>query len=224
MPNPIYSLFGKSPVKPLQKHMAKAQACVAQLEPFFDAVISKDWDKANSIYNEIDQLESKADAIKTKLRLNLPKGLFSSMSRRDLLGVLNMQDNIADKAKDIAGLILGRQMDLPESIALSMKEFVVRGIDASSQAEKVVNELDELVETGFRGAQVKLVNNMIETLGKIESDTDAIQIEVRAKLFAVEKDLPPVDVMFLYRIIEWIGDLGDIAQSVGSRLQLMLAK
>jgi hypothetical protein len=30
--------------------------------------------------------------------------------------------------------------------------------------------------------------------------------------------------MFLYRIIDWIGDLGDLAQRVGSRLELMLAR
>jgi predicted phosphate transport protein (TIGR00153 family) len=224
MSNPIYSLFGKSPVKPLQKHMAKAQACVSQLVPFFDAVVAEDWQKAGEIHDEICNLENKADDLKVKLRLNLPSGLFMSMSRRDLLEVLNMQDKIANKTKDISGLILGRKMYFPESISDPIKEFVARCVDASNQAEKVVNELDELVETGFRGAEVKLVKDMIHTLDRIESDTDTIQVDVRAKLFAIEKELPPVDVMFLYRIIEWIGDLGDIAQRVGSRLQLMLAK
>lgn len=224
MVNAIYSLFGKSPVKPLQKHMAKAQACVTQLIPFFEAVFANDWERANAIHNEIRQLEGKADDLKVKLRLNLPKGMFMSMSRRDLLEILNMQDKIANKTKDISGLILGRKMQIPELIQEPFRIFVSRSVDASNQAEKVVNELDELVETGFRGAEVKIVKNMLETLDTIESDTDAIQVDVRAKLFAVEKDLPPVDVMFLYRIIEWLGDLGDIAQRVGSRLQLMLAK
>lgn len=224
MSNPIYNLFGISPVKPLQQHMAKVQACVAQLMPFFDAAIAGDWDKASQLYDEICQLENAADELKVELRLNLPKGLFMSMSRRDLLEVLAMQDKIANKSKDIAGLILGRKMMIPQAIAASVQEFVSRCIDTSSQAEKVVNELDELVETGFRGAEAKLVNDMIRTLGEIESDTDQIQIDVRARLFEIEKTLLPVDVMFLYRIIEWIGDLGDIAQRVGSRLQLMLAR
>ncbi|HBP75141.1 MAG TPA: phosphate transport regulator, partial [Alcanivorax sp.] len=37
-------------------------------------------------------------------------------------------------------------------------------------------------------------------------------------------ELPPVDVIFLYKIIEWIGDLADRAQKVGGRLQLLLAR
>ena len=47
---------------------------------------------------------------------------------------------------------------------------------------------------------------------------------MRGKVFEMEKDLPPVDVMFIYRVIEWIGDLADLAQRVGSRLEIMLAR
>ena len=43
-------------------------------------------------------------------------------------------------------------------------------------------------------------------------------------VFAIERDLPPIDAMFLYRILDWTGDIGDRAQRVGSRLQLMLAR
>jgi len=97
-------------------------------------------------------------------------------------------------------------------------------VDACKQAHKIIDELDELVETGFSGTEVDRVQEMIKELDRIEKDTDVIQIRIRAKLFEIERDLPPVDVMFLYRIIDWTGDLGDRAQRVGSRLQIMLAK
>ena len=41
---------------------------------------------------------------------------------------------------------------------------------------------------------------------------------------ALEVELPPVDVIFLYQIIDWVGDLADRAQRVGSRLQLLVAR
>ncbi|MDH5408268.1 MAG: DUF47 family protein, partial [Gammaproteobacteria bacterium] len=69
-----------------------------------------------------------------------------------------------------------------------------------------------------------LVHEMIKKLDEIESDTDKIQIKIRAELFKVEKDLPPIDVMFMYKILDWIGDLGDLSQRVGSRLELLLAR
>ncbi len=222
--NPIVNLFGTSPVRPLQKHMAKVVECVSQLEPLFDAVLADNRAAVNEVQERIVALEHDADDLKHDLRLHLPRSLFLPVERRDLLEVLTMQDNIANRAKDIAGLIRGRRMSLPADVGPRFKDFVKRGIDACLQAQKAVNELDELVETGFRGAEVALVQDLINELDRIETDTDTIQVEVRAKVFAIERDLPPIDAMFLYRVIDWTGDIGDRAQRVGSRLQLMLAR
>lgn len=220
----IFSMFGASPVRPLQRHMAEVQSCVVELLPFFEAVLANDWAGAAQVQKRIVELEDKADKLKRDLRLHLPSGWLMAMSRRDLLEVLSVQDRIANKAKDIAGLILGRKMAFPPNAAPLMRDFVRRCIDASAQAQTAINELDELVETGFHGREVQLVQAMVTELSRIEQDTDNIQVEVRALLFQQEKDLPPIDVMFMYRIIEWIGDLADLAQRVGSRLELMLAR
>ena len=220
----IVNLFGTSPVRPLQKHMEKVVECVSQLEPLFDAVVANDTVAVDRIQERIVALEHDADDLKHDLRLNLPRSLFLPVERRDLLEVLTMQDKIANRAKDIAGIIRGRRMAFPADIGPLFKDFVKRCIDACLQAQKTVNELDELVETGFRGAEVELVQNLISELDQIETDTDTIQVEVRTKVFAIERDLPPIDVMFLYRVIDWTGDIGDRAQRVGSRLQLMLAR
>lgn len=220
----ISSLFGSSPVRPLQTHMASVQECIVELVPFFEAALQEDWKDAKAQQKKIAKLEGEADKLKRKLRLHLPKSLFMPVSRRDLLEVLTMQDKIANKAKDIAGIIIGRKMTFPDTMHEKLVNFVSRSIDASKQAQKAINELDELVETGFGGKEVKLVESMIKQLDAIESETDKLQVKVRAELFKNEKDLPPVDVMFMYRVIDWIGDLGDLSQRVGSRLELMLAR
>lgn len=204
--------------------MGRVHACAAELVGFFEAVIAQDQAGIKAAQASVTKLEHEADKLKKSLRLSLPKGLFLPVSRRDLLDMLTMQDNIANKSKDIAGLMLGRQMVLPESMAPLFLTFVKRSVDAIAQADTVINELDELLETGFRGKEVQVVEKMIKTLNQIESDTDEIQIKIRAELFKIEKDMPPIDVMFIYRIIEWVGELADLAQRVGSRLQLMLAK
>lgn len=222
--NYLSGMFGASPVSPLQQHMDKVQACIVELIPFIQAALKEDWEEAKSQQKVISEKEAEADTLKRKLRMNLPKGLFMPVSRRDLLEVLRMQDNIANKAKDIAGLILGRKMTFPKEMHEMLVDFINRSIDASAQAQTAINELDELVATGFGINEVELVERMIKQLDKIESDTDDIEVAVRATLFKMEKELPPIDVMFTYKVIEWIGDLADIAQRVGSRLELMLAK
>ena len=103
-------------------------------------------------------------------------------------------------------------------------DYLRRSIATSAQALKAMDELDELLEAGFRGREVELVERLIEELDQIESETDRHQIQVRRILFGLEQELPPVDVMFLYKIIDWVGDLADRASRVGGYLQLLLAR
>ncbi len=221
---PFLNMFGRSPIRPLEEHMAKVHACVKELLPFFEAVLAKDWATVESLQQEIVRLENKADGLKRDLRLHLPKSLFMPVSRSDLLDLLNVQDHLASRAKDIAGLILGRKMIFPEPIASDFMEFVKKNIEASQQANVAIHELDELLETGFSGNEIKHVERMIQKLLHIEEETDAQEIALRQALFQIETKLPPIDVMFLYKIIEWTGDLADQAREVGDQLQTLLAR
>jgi len=222
--NPFVSLFGRSPIGPMQQHIAKAYECAANLVPFFEAVIAEDWKRVEQVQQEMVRLEKEADKLKRDVRVHLPKSLFLPVPRSDLLELLSVQDKVANRAKDIAGLMLGRQMSIPEPLQPIMRTFVQRTVDACEQALKAMNELDEILETGFGSREVRHVTEMIELLEDIEHDTDQIQIEVRRSLFKIEKTLPPVDVMFMYTIIEWIGDVADRAERVGNRLEQLLAR
>lgn len=220
----LAGLFGRSPVKPLQEHIRKAHQCAELLIPFTESLIARDWISAGQTQQKIASLEKEADEIKREIRKRLPKSLFLTFPREDLLDLLASQDKIANKAKDIAGLMYGRRMILPEQLAESMLRYVRASVAASSQAVKAINELDELIETGFGGHEIKLVEKLIGDLDSLEQDTDELQIAIREQLFSLEKDLHPVDVMFLYRIIEEVGELADRAQRVGGQLQMLLAR
>lgn len=208
----------------MQEHMVIADECVSQLTPFFDAVLQQDHKQAKAIYKQISKLENKADSLKKKLRLHMPKGLFMPVERRDLLELLLVQDHVANKAKDVAGLVTGRKMIFPEKLASLLPDYIKRCSDACHHAARVINQLDELVETGFTGREVDLVSSIITELDSIEADTDRQQVKIRAALMKIEQQLPPVDVMFYYKIIEGIGDIADISQRIGSRVELLLAK
>jgi predicted phosphate transport protein (TIGR00153 family) len=221
--NFLANIFGSSPVMPLEKHVDIAYRCTRELVEFFEAAIAGDWSKATEVRKRIQTLENEADDLKKEIRMRLPKSLFMPVPREDLLELLLVQDKMANRAKDVSGLVLGRKMQIPPAIAGKFLEFLHRCIDAAKQARRSVRELDELFTSGFRGAEASLVSSMIEDLDKIETDTDNLQAEVRALLFAVEDDLPPVHAMFIYRVIELTGEIADMAERVGRRLELLLS-
>ncbi len=222
--SPISNMFAGSPVRPLQKHISKVHECVKKLEPFFAAVIAKDYEKVAVLQNEIHKLEVEADDLKHELRIQLPNSLFMPMPRERILDIVLNQDRLANKTKEIAGYVNGRQMVIPEELTALMLEFVKQSIAASRQAKRIVNELDELIEVGFRGREVSTVEEMINDLDDIEYGADKLGTQINNALFIIEKDLNPVDAVFLYRVIQNVGEVADIAQRVGARLELLLAR
>lgn len=220
----IDGLFGKSPISPLQQHMSSVHDCISELKRFMVAISAKDWDQAEAVKSLIGDKEGEADILKKKLRLSLPSTFMMPFSRRDLLDLLLIQDSIANLTKDVSVLMLNRRMTLPEVIADDIINLTDVCIKTSATALKAVNELDELLETAFGNRERKLVGSIIGDINNLESEADKIQHAIRAKLFPLEADLPPVDVIFYYRAVDWLGELADAAQKVGSRLEVLLAK
>lgn len=222
--NNILGLFAHSPLKPLQKHSKKVTECCGLLVPFFEATFQGNWEEAENIRRQIIELERRADMLKREIRLKLPRGLFMPVERTDLLELVTQLDKLANYAKDISGRVIGRQLLIPTEMQPSFVHFLARSLDATIQSNKVINEMDQLLETGFRGRELNFVNKMILELDTIEDDTDQLQIVLRKALLTLEASHNPIDIMFLYKIIEWIGVLADQAQRVGSRIELMLAR
>ncbi len=204
--------------------MKVACSAAIKLPEFFVAVIKSDWESANAIGDEISSIEGEADDIKRKIRANLPRSLFMPVSRSDLLDLLKSQDKIPNRTKDIAGLCRGRKMKFPGELGNLMHDFVASSVRAATMAMQTLDELDELFETGFGGREIDLISDLISKLNEAEHEADEKQHEVQMLLYKMESEINPVDVIFLYRIIDWIGDIADNAQAVGNRMLNLIAK
>lgn len=217
------SLFAPSPIRPLQEHIRVAVACARQLVPLFDDMAAGRVDTLAQHRERIDELEHQADSIKNEIRLHLPKRLFMAFERRDMLEILDCQDSIADVAQDIAGLVDQRCMSLPEALAEPVLSLVRAVITACDQAEAVIRELDELVETGFGPRESERVESMVEELNRLESETDRLGESACRVLFELEAQLG-VGTYFWYQLIGWIADVADYAERVGNRTRLLIAR
>ena len=146
-----------------------------------------------------------------------------AVSRRDMLEILDHQDSIADSAQDIAELAEIRSMTIPEAMREPMLELVRRVIATCEHSERVIDRLDELVETGFSEREVARVEEMINAVNREESETDAVAERCLRTLFAIEDELG-LSTLFWYRIIQWIAQVADHAERVGNRLRLLIAE
>ncbi len=222
--NPIAALFGKSPIRPIQRHMGRVSECVSRLEPLIEALAAEDWDRASVLRDEISSLESEADDIKNEIRSHLPRSMMLPVDRRDLLDLLGSQDDVADLAQDVAGLMSMRRMRVPDPLTDKFDAFVSRVLAAVFQCRDVINELDELLATSFRGRSADKVLEMVDVLAGIESETDSLGIELTAGLFELEGGLEPLKVFFLHELFRLMGRIADQAENVGDRIRLLIAR
>ena len=223
-PNPFSAMFGRSPFQPLLAHIVKSHECAELLLPFFEATLDGDWEEAARLREDVTRLEHDADVLKTELRLNLPSTMFLPVSRTDLLDLISVQDKIANKVRDITGIMLGRKMCVPDALADTMRLYMRTSVACVAQARQALEELKELLESGFGRNVSDVMQNMIRELHTLENQADSQQVAIRRLLFELETELPPIDVIFLYQIIDWVGELSDRAERVGSRLQILTAR
>ncbi len=218
------NLFGRSPIGPIQEHMQIANQAAQLLPDLIRATSAGDWDTAKNIHKEIEQAERAADKLKQSVRRHLPKSLFLPVPRSDLLVLVSTQDRVANTAQDVAGIMIGRNMRFPEALQARVLEFTEACAATSHQALLAIQELDELLEVGFSGREVKRVDAMLKQLDKMERLTDKLAAALRGKLFKIESELPPVEVMFYYRVLSLLSSVADEAEAVGDRLQILMAK
>lgn len=221
---PIFSrLFARSPITPIQTHIATCERCALELTPFLHAVIAGDRPNIDKHYQQILVLEEEADDIKKDIRLTLPRSLFLPVSRNHLLEILQIQDRIANASKDIAGLIIGRDMKIPEPVQSLLMVYVGVSTEAVTRARETMDELNDLISTGFSEREIDFIESKLEQLHEAEHESDLRQVEVRKVLFQHEADYNPIDVMFFYKIIDLVGELADDAQTVGNRMMYLIA-
>jgi uncharacterized protein len=223
--SPLGNLFGRSPIGPIQEHMSIVNQAAQLVPDLLRASAVDDWEKAGQIRMEIVKAEAAADSLKRSVRRNLPNSLFLPVRRSDLLTLIGIQDHVANTAKDIAGLIIGRKIRFPPTLHDTSIKLAEVAAATSHEALRAIQELDELLEVGFTGSEeIRRVEDMLKTVDDLERHSDELAIDLRTGLFGLEKDLAPVDVMFLYQIITLICTVADDAESVGNRLQILLAK
>lgn len=224
MSNPIANLFGSSPIKPIQKHMAVVSEAVVHLENLLNDSMQGDWEQAEQHHEYIVANKKDADSIIKELRMNMPKGLFMPMSRNDLLTIIRAQHHLTGLALDISTMVTERQLEMPQKLKSTFKALVSSSVQNNQNAHNAINELDELLETGFSGHEIKVVKKLIKQIDRQLVKVEKNAKKTRLRLQTLEHEISSVDVMFLYKTIKQVTDVARQSKDIGNYLQLLIAK
>ncbi len=203
--------------------MAVVCLSVQELPLLLEALIARDHPTVETIRNAIGLYEQQADKVEVELCGRLPESLVIPLSRMDILHILQLQDSIVDTAEEIASLLVVREMVVLDEMRDPLLTLTRRCVEACDQAAKVISELDELLEVGFRGREAKRVVNMIALLSETQTETAALATTLAEILFHHEQNFDPVSVLLWFRVIGQLSDIADYAEGVGDRVRLLIA-
>jgi uncharacterized protein len=218
----IAKLFGQSPIVPLQAHMDKVTQCVEKVKQMFEALREGDHALIEKLAEQTSALEYEADQIKHDIQSHLPKRMFMAIDRARILDILAVQDNLADKAENIGILLTFKALTLPDWLRDDFNAFLNKNIEAFEGVRGIINQLDELLETGFGGGEAERVLRMVEEVAHMEHEVDVIQRQMLKSLFANEGGLSVGDFFLWTKLFKQVGDLSNLSERLANRVRRTL--
>lgn len=218
----ILNLFGRSPFAPLQSHMDQVAKCVHLLPDLFKALQEKNYPAADQVSEKISEMEHFADLTKNDIRNHLPKTLFLPIDRGHLLEILSTQDRIADAAEDVAVLTSLKPLVLLDSFKEDFELFLTKNIEAFDQAQRIIKEIHELLESSFGGIEAQKVRAMVEDVSFKEHEADLIQRKLLKKLIQSENEMSYATYNLWQGIFQGIASVSNLSENLANRIRMTL--
>ena len=218
----IAKVFGRSPFIPMQMHMDKVSECIDCIPTIFIHYRNNDFESVKSMSEEISRLEHDADLIKNDIRNNMPRGLFMPVDKANLLNILAIQDSIANRAQDIGVLLTFKQAGAYDGFDSLFDNFLNKSLETFKLTRNIINELDELVETGFGGVEAESVRELVDNVALKEHETDVLQKELLRGLLAHEDSISYGDFFLWTRIIPQVANIADRSENLSLEIRTTL--
>lgn len=220
----IKELFGQSPFSAMVKHVRKVHECVELICPLMQAVIDEDYEQIHKLQDRVSRIEYEADEIKHVIREHLPRRYFMPVEREDLDDFLHHMDSVADGVEDFAVVLYIRRTKIHPELCDDFREFACKVLDLSKLLTQAAEELEELVETSFGGAEAKNVLEKIGNLGEEEWRCDRLQRKLSIRIYERESELDPVTISFYEKMLRTLSAVANAADNTGESLRTMIVK
>lgn len=215
-------LFSRSPFSPLQTHLKKVGLCFEALSSVFSKLSSLDAKALEKASLEIAKLEHDADITKNDIRNHLPKSLFLPIDRGQFLEILSLQDTLADKCEDIAFILTLHPMTPVGTLEEDIISFFDKAKSVFKSAVKIIQEIDELLESSFGGQEAEKVRAMVDITASLELEVNKMQKALLKQLYDKGNALSPPSFTFWASLINEIAVLSHTAEKLAHRVRMVL--
>jgi predicted phosphate transport protein (TIGR00153 family) len=211
-----------SPFDGLLEHAEKVKECAWAFQQAIECYASDKCKTFAEYHQEVDKLESEADAIKRRIRGHMPLGVRLPVSKFQLFMYLGEQDKVLDSVEESLEWVSYRMIPgFPEQFKKDLFLLVDTVIEPIEDLSRMVAEAKKYFDS-YSDNQRDVVKGIINNIRTREHEADGIEGEIKHRIFSLEKD--PVGVLHGVKLVELISSIADHAENAGDMMRAIIAK
>lgn len=214
----IGKLFGRSPFGQVQTHMDHVAKCIDKMTDAIRAMTEGRYSELDGLAQEASRLEHDADKVKVDIRNHLFRRIFLPIKPSEVLEIISLQDSLADRAEDICKVMTFKELPFPDGVREVFDEFVQLNIDSFSSVAAIIQQLDELIESGFGGAEGERIRSMAHDVAVSEHQVDVVQVKLLKMIYEHDTEMTVGQFHLWMRLTRLISEISDLSENLANRV------
>jgi uncharacterized protein len=198
----------------MKEHLEKVKECLDLFETTIALYLDGKEEEANVSSYNVHKKEHEADECRRKILAKLSEGAFLPFFREDYIGIVELVDKIANRAKTVTQTMVIEGPKIPQE----MHE------DIRALANRAVITLEPLVKL----FDVPLLDKskslaLIQEISTREQVADSIEFKLLKRLFK-EINISLAEKIIIGNLVTIIAEVADAIENVGDRIQILISK
>ncbi len=221
---PIIQTLRKSPFEALIDHARYVGESAKLLREAFTDYLEGNYEDFDVKRKKIEELELKADYIKSNIRNHLPKGVWMPVDRGVFLSLLTEMDKVEDLIQDVTEWLYLRKKPVPEELKGGFEALFEKALESIKLCEDAINALNIVIESSFLEKERERTKEIVHKLHIVEHESDLLERKLTREIFTIEDKLSAAALFHLSKLVFLLGEIANHAENAGDRVRALIAR
>ena len=203
----------------VREHLMLVHSTIHSFFELVSAVALDDSAKTETLLNAVMAGEARAAALRRVLSQKIAEGAFFGGIREDILNLLEVDDSIADRAKDAARLLTIGKINQPHGLTILRSDNLIAFLKALNDAVDALSSLLEALRIDRKTALSR-----VHIVEEYEELADTKKSLLLREVFRLSQEMDPITVIQLRDFLFATDDIADNAEKASDRVLILLAK
>ena len=198
----------------MKEHLEKVKECLDIYEATIALYLNGKEEEANVSSYNVHKKEHEADECRRKILAKLSEGAFLPFFREDYLGIVELVDKIANRAKTVTQTMVIEGPKIPQEMREDIRVL-------THKAVITLEPLLKLFDVPLLDKSKSLA--LIQEISTREQVADSIEFKILKKLFK-EINISLAEKIIIGNLVTIIAEVADAIENVGDRIQILISK